>query len=102
MTGIGIIRIDIIRIHIPMDTRHFDQEESSMIYQHIKTGTFISRPNRFIAHVRLEGQTVVCHVKNTGRCRELLIPGVKVILQYHPDAAAAGRKTEYEIGRAHV
>ena len=67
MTGIGIIRIDIIRIHIPMDTRHFDQEESSMIYQHIKTGTFISRPNRFIAHVRLEGQTVVCHVKNTGR-----------------------------------
>ena len=60
-----------------------------MIYQHIKTGTFISRPNRFIAHVRLEGQTVVCHVKNTGRCRELLIPGVKVILQYHPDAAAA-------------
>ena len=68
-----------------------------MIYQHIKTGTFISRPNRFIAHVRLEGQTVVCHVKNTGRCRELLIPGVKVILQYHPDAAAAGRKTEYDL-----
>ena len=97
MTGIGIIRIDIIRIHIPMDTRHFDQEESSMIYQHIKTGTFISRPNRFIAHVRLEGQAVVCHVKNTGRCRELLIPGVKVILQYHPDAAAAGRKTEYDL-----
>ena len=68
-----------------------------MIYQHIKNGTFISRPNRFIAHVELEGQTVVCHVKNTGRCRELLIPGVKVILEYHPDAAAAGRKTEYDL-----
>ena len=68
-----------------------------MIYQHIKNGTFISRPNRFIAHVKLEGQTVVCHVKNTGRCRELLIPGVKVILEYHPDAAAAGRKTEYDL-----
>lgn len=68
-----------------------------MIYQHTITGTFISRPNRFIAHVDINGQTVISHVKNTGRCRELLIPGVTVILEHHPDAAALGRKTEYDL-----
>lgn len=68
-----------------------------MTYEHIVTGTFISRPNRFIAHVEVEGTVVVCHVKNTGRCRELLISGVTVILEYHPDAALTGRKTEYDL-----
>lgn len=68
-----------------------------MIYEHIVTGKFISRPNRFIAHVDINGQTAVCHVKNTGRCRELLLPGVTVILEYHPGALAAGRKTEYDL-----
>ena len=73
-----------------------------MKYEHMMTGTFISRPNRFIAHVLItrEGnreETVGCHVKNTGRCRELLIPGVKVLVQYHPEAAALGRKTEYSL-----
>ena len=68
-----------------------------MTYKHIITGTFISRPNRFIAHVMADGREVVCHVKNTGRCRELLIPGTKVILEYHPDAALTGRKTEYDL-----
>lgn len=66
------------------------------------TGTFLSRPNRFIAHVLIEkeghGQeTVICHVKNTGRCRELLIPGVTVLVQFHPEAAALGRKTKYSL-----
>lgn len=68
-----------------------------MTYEHIVAGTFLSRPNRFIAHVETENRTVVCHVKNTGRCRELLIPGVTVILQFHPDAALSGRKTEYDL-----
>lgn len=68
-----------------------------MKYEHIVTGTFLSRPNRFIAHVKIEGKEVVCHVKNTGRCRELLIPGVRVVLEYHPKAALTGRKTEYDI-----
>ncbi len=45
-----------------------------MTYEHIVAGTFVSRPNRFIAHVKTGNRTVVCHVKNTGRCRELLIP----------------------------
>ena len=68
-----------------------------MKYEHIITGTFLSRPNRFIAHVKIEERHVVCHVKNTGRCRELLIPGVTVVLEYHPDAALTGRKTQYDI-----
>ena len=46
-----------------------------MTYEHIVAGTFVSRPNRFIAHVKTGNRTVVCHVKNTGRCRELLVPG---------------------------
>lgn len=68
-----------------------------MKYKHIVTGIFLNRPNRFIAHVRIEGRDVVCHVKNTGRCRELLIPGVTTVLEYHPNAALTGRKTEYDI-----
>lgn len=74
-----------------------------MRYEHIIQGAFISRPNRFIAHVAIrknaggEEETVVCHVKNTGRCRELLLPGAAVILQFHPEAAALGRKTEYSL-----
>ena len=68
-----------------------------MTYEHIVTGTFVSRPNRFIAHVKTGNRTVVCHVKNTGRCRELLIPGAAVILEFHPDAAVSGRKTEYDL-----
>lgn len=74
-----------------------------MIYEHIKRGTFLSRPNRFIAFVQLEdteenkGETVICHVKNTGRCKELLISGVTVLIQFHPEAALMGRKTEYSL-----
>lgn len=45
-----------------------------MHYNEIKQGYFIARPNRFIAHIELDGQVEVCHVKNTGRCRELLTP----------------------------
>ena len=45
-----------------------------MHYNEIKQGYFLARPNRFIAHVELDGQVEVCHVKNTGRCRELLTP----------------------------
>lgn len=68
-----------------------------MKYESVVTGIFVSRPNRFIAHVLTGGRQVVAHVKNTGRCRELLIPGVRVVLQYHPEAAKKGRKTEYDL-----
>ncbi len=68
-----------------------------MHYEHIATGTFLSRPNRFIAHVMIGGKETVCHVKNTGRCRELLVPGAKLILEYHPNAQGSGRKTSYDV-----
>lgn len=65
-----------------------------MIYEHIKKGRFINRPNRFIANVEIDGEIKVCHVKNTGRCRELLQKGVTVIL-HRPDRRE--RKTEYDL-----
>ena len=46
-----------------------------MLYKNIVPGTFLSRPNRFIAHIEIDGQDTICHVKNTGRCKELLSPG---------------------------
>lgn len=68
-----------------------------MDYQHTLQGIFLSRPNRFIAHVRIDGREEVCHVKNTGRCRELLVPGARLVLEHHPEAAAKGRKTCYDV-----
>ena len=56
---------------------------------------FLVRPNRFIAHAALEsGETVVCHVKNTGRCRELLTPEAVVYLER---ASNPHRKTAYDL-----
>lgn len=52
-----------------------------MIYSNIVHGKFIDRPNRFIAHVEIEGKIETVHVKNTGRCKELLLPGVEVVLE---------------------
>lgn len=58
-----------------------------MQYRHIHPAVFVRRPNRFIAHVEENGQSVVAHVKNTGRCAELLVPGCRVWLEYseNPD-----------------
>lgn len=52
-----------------------------MKYENICIGNFIARPNRFIAEVTVGGETVRAHVKNTGRCRELLVPGAEVYLE---------------------
>ena len=49
-----------------------------MLYKNIVPGIFLSRPNRFIAHILIDGKETVCHVKNTGRCKELLSPGAAV------------------------
>ena len=49
-----------------------------MEYRNSVEGVFLARPNRFIAHVAVGGEEQVCHVKNTGRCRELLVPGARV------------------------
>lgn len=68
-----------------------------MQYEHIVTGTFLKRPNRFLAHVLIDGKETVCHVKNTGRLKEFLIPGAELLLEYHPDAQRLGRKTSYSV-----
>ena len=65
-----------------------------MQYQNITTGRFLARPNRFIAHVEIDGQEQVAHVKNTGRCRELLVPGATVYLQGSDDPK---RKTAWDL-----
>ena len=65
-----------------------------MRYGQVKKGVFLSRPNRFIAHVALDGVETVCHVKNTGRCRELLVPGAAVYLE---KGTNPGRKTAYDL-----
>ena len=57
-------------------------------------GRFIARPNRFIAHIEIDGKIEICHVKNTGRCRELLPEGAKV---YCADCLSDSRKTRYDL-----
>ena len=65
-----------------------------MRYDHVVPAVFLSRPNRFIARVELDGKTETVHVKNTGRCRELLLPGARVILS---SAENPARKTRFDL-----
>ena len=65
-----------------------------MHYKNIIEGIFINRPNRFIAICEIGGIKEVCHVKNTGRCRELLIPGATVFLEKSENPE---RKTKYDL-----
>ena len=65
-----------------------------MKYGKIKWGRFVARPNRFIAQVDIDGVMETVHVKNTGRCKELLLPGVEVVLE---EATNPDRKTKYDL-----
>ena len=65
-----------------------------MKYEHTVRAVFLDRPNRFIAHVMLDGKEETVHVKNTGRCRELLVPGREVILE---ESGNPTRKTKYDL-----
>ena len=65
-----------------------------MQYPNITPGVFLHRPNRFIAHIRINGREEVCHVKNTGRCRELLPAGAEV---YCVESQNPTRKTRYDL-----
>ena len=67
-----------------------------MKYENMCKGTFISRPNRFIAEVIVDGRKVRAHVKNTGRCRELLTDGAMVYLQDFRGNMAE-RKTQFSL-----
>lgn len=76
------------------DCRNFCRKCYNMKYGKVKEGRFINRPNRFVAEVEIDGKTEIVHVKNTGRCRELLPKGGKVYLEYsdHP-----GRRTKWDL-----
>ncbi len=65
-----------------------------MQYKNVARGCFLSRPNRFLARVEIEGRECLCHVKNTGRCRELLKEGAVVYLQ---ESDNSNRKTHYDL-----
>lgn len=65
-----------------------------MKYENIKEGRFLARPNRFLARVEINGQEEVCHVKNTGRLTELLMPGAKVYVEEHNNPK---RKTRFSL-----
>lgn len=65
-----------------------------MKYANIIAATFLSRPNRFIAHIKVNNKEEICHVKNTGRCKELLLPGVELYVQTNNNPA---RKTKFDL-----
>ncbi len=65
-----------------------------MMYSDVCEAIFLERLNRFVARVEIGGRAEICHVKNTGRCRELFVPGAQVFLQRHDPGA---RKTRYDL-----
>ena len=65
-----------------------------MHYPNMISGIFRNRPNRFIAHVEIDGREETVHVKNTGRCRELLVPGTRVWCQ---ESTNPNRRTKYDL-----
>ena len=65
-----------------------------MRYGKTVRGVFVSRPNRFVARVEIDGTVETVHVKNTGRCREILVPGATVVLE---DSGNPDRKTRYDL-----
>jgi len=65
-----------------------------MIYNNIKRAKFINRPNRFIANIEVDGKNEICHVKNTGRCKELLTDNATVFVQEFDNS---NRKTKFDL-----
>ena len=65
-----------------------------MHYSNIRRATFLRRPNRFIAYIEVDGREEVCHVKNTGRCRELLTDRATIYVEHHDNS---NRKTKYSL-----
>ena len=65
-----------------------------MRYENMEPAIFLERPNRFVAYVEQAGRREICHVKNTGRCRELLVPGAELYVQRSDNPA---RKTPLDL-----
>lgn len=76
------------------DCRNFYRKCCNMRYQEVRKGRFLHRPNRFVAQVEVDGKVETVHVKNTGRCRELLTEGAEIYLEHadHP-----GRRTQWDL-----
>ncbi len=70
------------------------RKRNKLVYENITKAKFIKRPNRFIAEVEIDGQREIVHVKNTGRCKELLLPGCEVWLTA---PGTPDRKTKYDL-----
>lgn len=66
----------------------------AMRYEKMEPAVFLERPNRFVAYVEQAGRREICHVKNTGRCRELLVPGAELYVQRSDNPA---RKTTLDL-----
>lgn len=71
-----------------------EQREETMRYERIEEATFLERPNRFLAYASIRGKKEVVHVKNTGRCAELLIPGATIYVQ---ESDNPERKTKWDL-----
>ncbi len=67
---------------------------NKVVYTNIKPAVFVDRPNRFIANIIVDGKKEICHVKNTGRCKELLTPNAKILVKKHSNP---NRKTDYSL-----
>jgi sugar fermentation stimulation protein A len=65
-----------------------------LVYDNIREAKFVKRLNRFIAYIEIDGKIEICHVKNTGRCKELLLEGAKVFVQENNNS---NRKTKYSL-----
>ena len=74
--------------------QRYKTEGDILTYKNICDGIFHRRPNRFIAEVEINGQIELCHIKNTGRCKELLVPGTSV---YVNQSANPNRATKYDL-----
>ena len=75
-----------------------NRTEPAIKYENTVPGTFVRRINRFVAEVMIDGKTERVHVKNTGRLRELLLPGAKVTLQKaQPCAQQAYEAVSHEL-----
>lgn len=82
------------KVHICWGAHYRCKWRSAVRYEKIEKATFVSRPNRFIAIVELDGREETVHVKNTGRCRELLVPGCTVYLEKSDNP---NRRTAYDL-----
>ena len=73
---------------------HLSEKKEKMKYENVKKAKFLSRPNRFIANIELDGEVCIAHIKNTGRCRELLVEGAEIYVQ---EFDSDTRKTKFDV-----